>query len=269
MPLVRVACLLVLAALLVVPAPAQTVGASETDGATPSDTTRAADGLAALDGSALRPATLRYANTVSLGQRSMDRPTTRTLTATTHEDTPAWQVVDAVQGGTQADTLILDRASLRPLQRRVGGQASIQLTFDSTSVEGSLVMGTQSRTVQQDFDRPVLASTANMEVALAALPLAPGYAARLPVYQLQQQAVATITVRVTGTDTVETPAGPFETYVLEATADGPGPSGTIRVRRAAPHHVVRADLEVTMGERSVTATKTLREMSTDGGPETK
>jgi len=271
MPLVRVACLLVFAALLVVPAPAQTGGASETDGATPSDTTQsteAADGLAALDGSVLGPATLRYANTVSLGPRSMDRPTTRILSSTTHDGASAWQVVDAVQGGAQADTLVLDRASLRPLQRRVGGQVLIRLAFDSTGVEGTLVMGTQSRNVQQDFGRPVLASTANMEVALAALPLEPGYAARFPVYQLQQQAVATTTVRVTGTDTVETPAGTFETYVLEATSDGPGPSGTIRVRREAPHHVVTADLEVTMSGRTVTATKRLRALSTNDGAET-
>ena len=229
------------------------------------EATEAADGLAALDGSGLAPATLQYQNTVSLGQRSMDRPTTRTLAATTHDDASAWQLVDAVQGGAQADTLVLDRASLRPLQRRVGGQTSIRLTFDSTSVRGTLTMRGQTREVQQTFDRPVLASTANMEVALAALPLEPGYAVRMPVYQLQQQAVGTTTVRVTGTDTVETPAGPFEAYVLEATSDGPGPSGTIRVRRDAPHHVLTADLEVTMGGRTVTATKTLRSLSTDDG----
>ena len=231
-------------------------------------TAEAADGLAALDGSALAPATLRYENTVSMGQRSVDRPTTRTLARATHDDTPVWQVVDAAQRGAQTDTLVVDRTSLRPLQRRVGGQASIRLTFDSTSVRGSLTMRGQTRDVQQNFDRPVLASTANMEVALAALPLEPGYAARMPVYQLQQQAVATTTVRVTGTDTVETPAGSFETYVLEATSDGPGPSGTIHLRRAAPHHLVRADLEVTTGGRSVTATKVLQEMTTDGTSQT-
>lgn len=231
-------------------------------------TAEAADGLAALDGSALAPATLRYENTVSMGQRSVDRPTTRTLAEATYDDTPVWRVVDAAQSGAQTDTLVVDRTSLRPLQRRVGGQASIRLTFDSTSVRGSLTMRGQTRDVQQNFDRPVLASTANMEVALAALPLEPGYAARMPVYQLQQQAVATTTVRVTGTDTVETPAGSFETYVLEATSDGPGPSGTIHVRRAAPHHLVRADLEVTTGGRSVTATKVLQEMTADGTSQT-
>ncbi len=249
--LLRTACLVLFAGLLAVPAPAQTV-----------------DGLAALDGSALAPATLRYENTVSMGQRSVDRPTTRTLAEATHDDTPAWQVVDVAQSGAQADTLVVDRASLRPLQRRVGGQASIRLTFDSSSVRGRLSMRGQTRDVQQTFDQPVLASTANMEVALAALPLEPGYAARMPVYQLQQQAVATTTVEVTGTDTVETPAGAFETYVLEATSDGPGPSGTIHVRRAAPHHLVRADLEVTTGGRSVTATKVLQEMTTADGTET-
>lgn len=260
MSLVRTACLLVCAALLVLPAFVPTAGAQETDGPAPTDT---ADGLAALDGSTLGPATLRYENTVSLGPRSVDRPTTRTLTAVTHEGTSAWQVVDAVQGGAQADTLVLDRGSLRPLRRRVGGQALIQLTFDSMSVRGTLSMGMQTREVRRDFDRPVLASTANMEVALAVLPLEPDYAARIPVYQLQQQEVGTTTVRVTGTETIETPAGTFETYVLEATSDGPGPSGTIYVRREAPHHLVQADLKVAAGGRNATATKTLRALSTE------
>jgi dipeptidyl aminopeptidase/acylaminoacyl peptidase len=230
------------------------------------DTTQTAEaegGLDAIEGSGLSSATLQYENTVSLGQRSMDRPTTRTLTSTTHDGASAWQLVDAVQNAAQSDTLILDQSSLRPLERRVGGQASIQLTFDDTSVSGSLSMQGQTQEVEQTFDQPVLASTANMEVALAALPFESGYSAQLPVFQLQQQAVATTTVRVTGTETVEVPAGSFETYVLEATSEGPGPSGTIHVRREAPHHVVKADLEVTMGGRTVTATKALTKMSTN------
>ncbi|MFB6249575.1 MAG: hypothetical protein ABEL97_13495 [Salinibacter sp.] len=258
--LLRLACLVLFAGLLAVPTSAQTAEGPSVD---------TADGLAALDGSALAPATLRYANTVSMGSRSIDRPTTRTLARTTHDGTPAWQIVDAAQSGAQTDTLIVDRTSLRPLRRRVGGKASVRLTFDSTSVRGRLTMRGQTRDVQQNFDRPVLASTANMEVALAALPLEPGYTARLPVYQLQQQAVATTTVHVTGTDTVETPADTFETYVLKTTSNGPGPSGTIHVRRAAPHHVVQADLKITTGGRSVTATKTLRALSTDGASQTK
>jgi len=261
MPSVRPACLVLLAALLVAPASVPPAGAQET-GPAPADT---ADGIAALDGSTLGAATLRYANTVSSGQTSVDRPTTRTLAPVTHEGTPAWRVVDATRGGAQADTLILDRRSLRPLERRVRGQALIRLTFDSTSVRGLLSMGTQRRELRRAFDRPVLASTANVEVALAALPLAPGYAARLPVYQLRQQAVGTTTIRVTGTDTVETPAGTFATYVLEATSEGPVPAGTLHVRRAAPHHLVRADLSLSTGGRNATATKTLRVLSTDDG----
>jgi hypothetical protein len=183
-----------------------------------------------------------------------------------HEGTEAWQIVDAVEGAAQADTLVVDRTTLRPIERRVGGRGAVRLRFDSLRVTGELSMRGQTRSVQQDFDRPVLASTANLEMGLATLPLEPGYAAAIPVFQLQQQTVATTTVRVTGTETVKVPAGQFEVYVLEATSKGPAPSGTIYVRKTAPHHVVKADLQVTSGGRTISATKRLKTMRTETTP---
>jgi dipeptidyl aminopeptidase/acylaminoacyl peptidase len=234
--------------------------------ATQSDSATAADGVAALDGSGLAPITLDYETTLQAGQRSIQRPTRRTLASAMHEGTEAWRIVDAVEGAAQADTLVVDRATLRPIERRVGGRGAVQLRFDSLRVTGQLSIRGQTRSVQQDFDRPVLASTANLEIGLATLPLEPGYEAAIPVFQLQQQTVATTTVRVTGTETVEVPAGTFETYVLEATSEGPAPSGTIYVRKAAPHHVVKADLQVTSGGRTITATKRLKTMRTETTP---
>ena len=222
-----------------------------------------ADGVAALDGSGLSPATLTYENKVKAGQRTVNRPTTRVLRPATHDGTPVWRVVDAAQGGAQTDTLLVDRSTLRPLYRRASGQGTVSLTFTDTTVSGTMKMRGREAPVEVSFDQPTLASTANMEVALAGLPLEEGYAAQLPVFQLQQQKVATTTVRVTGTETVEVPAGSFETYVLEASSEGPGPSGTIHVRRAAPHHVVKANLEVSMGPRTATATKQLTSMTAE------
>ncbi len=232
-----------------------------------SDTTEsatdAADGVAALDGSTLSPATLKYKTKLKAGQRTMTRPTTRVLTTATHDGQPVWQIADAAQGGAQTDTLLVDRSSLRPVQRRASGQGTVSLAFGETSVNGTMKARGREVPVEMSFDQPTLASTANMEVALAALPLDEGYAAELPVFQLQQQKVATTTVRVTGTETVEVPAGSFETYVLEASSEGPGPSGTIHVRKTRPHHVVKADLEVSMGPRTVTAKKRLTKMEAD------
>jgi len=224
----------------------------------PAAAQEAADGMGALDGAALAPATLKYETTVEMGQRSMTRATVRTLTKGTHDGTPIWRVVDAVQGAPQADTLFLDRASLRPLQRRVGGQMALTLTFDSTSVAGTLRAGGQSRAMERTFDQPVLSSTANVEVGMATLPLDSGYVAQMPVYHLQQREVTPMTLRVVGTESVTVPAGSFDTFVVEATSQGSGPSGTYYVRQNAPHHVVKADLEVAASQgRTVTATKKL------------
>ena len=220
------------------------------------------DGIDALDGSRLTPVTLKYATDLKVGQRSMARPTVRTLDEEMHDGQSIWRVVDAVENAAQADTLFLDRASLRPLERRVGGRMALTLTFDSMSVAGSLRAGGQARPIGRTFGQAVLSSTPNMEVALATLPLEPGYTVELPIFHLQQQNVTPTTLRVTGTDTVTVPAGTFETYVLEAQPNGPGPAGTYHVRMAAPHHVVRADLEITRPNgRTITATKRLTSLT--------
>jgi hypothetical protein len=219
------------------------------------------NGLSALDGTALTAATLRYETTLTMGQRSTARPTVRTIATATHDGQSVWRVIDAVPQATQADTLLLGRASLWPLQRRVGGRTALRLTFDSTSVAGTMRARGQTRSIEQSFGRPVLASTAHMEVGLATLPLGTGYTVQLPVFQLQQQTVTPTSVQVMGTDTVTVPAGSFETFVVEVTSQGPGPSGTYHVRQAPPHHVVQANLEGTSPRgRTVTAKKQLTSM---------
>jgi len=226
-------------------------------------------GIDALDGVRLSPATLTYENKITMGQRSRTRPTTRVLKAVEYEGTPVWQIADAAGDGAQGDTLFVERASLRPLQRRASGQGSVSLTFTDTTVSGTMKMRGREAPVEMTFDRPTLASTANAEVALAALPLKTGYSAQLPVFQLQRQTVATMTIRVTGTKTVETPAGSFETYVLEATSQGPAPAGTYYARKTAPHHIVKANLEVsTPTGRTVNATKTLKKLTSTQASET-
>jgi hypothetical protein len=254
MSLLHRCALLLLCGLLAVPAAAQ----------------EGPDGIDALDGSMLAPVTLKYETNLKMGQRSMARPTVRTIVEGTHDGESVWRVVDAVENAAQADTLFLHRASLRPLQRRVGGRMALTLTFDSLSVAGSLRARGQARPVRRTFDQTVLSSTPNMEVALATLPLEPGYTVELPIFHLQQRNVTPTMLRVTGMDTVTVPAGTFETYVIEAQPDGPGPTGTYYVRTAAPHHVVRANLEITRPQgRTVTATKQLTSVTEDAGGGTK
>ncbi len=220
-------------------------------------TAGSSNGLDAMNGSALSPTVLDYTTTLKAGARSMDRPTTRTFERTTHDGTSTWQVVDGVQGAAQADTLLLAASTLLPRQRRAGGQGTVRLTFDSTRVSGTVAVRGQSQSVMHIADQPVLASTAHLETVLATLPFRAGYTATFPVFQLQQQSVAHMTVRVVGTESVEVPAGTFSTYVLETTSDGPGPEGTIYVDQHRPHHVVKANLTVTNGGRTITAIKTL------------
>jgi len=66
---------------------------------------------------------------------------------------------------------------------------------------------------------------------------------------------------VTGTETVETPAGSFEAYVVDVTVGDDKVTGTVHLRTVALHHVVKANLEMSTPRGTRTITQTLSKMS--------
>jgi hypothetical protein len=98
-----------------------------------------------------------------------------------------------------------------------------------------------------------------LDVYLAALPLTEGYTATLRTFNVQQQQVRPMRVEVTGTETIEVPAGSFDTYVVELSAldGGDAGTGTYYVMQAAPHHVVRSETNLGAQMGGATATTQL------------
>lgn len=126
--------------------------------------------------------------------------------------------------GTTTDVAVADRRTFAPL-RSEESSASSQVRYDFTGdrvkVERSGDVHGDARSAEVKLDMPVFDFNLGMyELQLAALPLAEGYAARLPTLQYPQK-VEWSTVKVTGREKVDAGGGrQMEAWVVEVLIPG-------------------------------------------------
>jgi hypothetical protein len=94
-------------------------------------------------------------------------------------------------------------------------------------------------------------------IALGAMPLQPDFSTTLRVFSPRDQATKRAEFEVTGTETVETPAGSFETYVVDLNVGDGYVTGTVHLRKEAPHYHVKWKTEVSTGRGTRTISQTL------------
>ena len=160
--------------------------------------------------------TARYAVTIAVAGQEIPM----TLVREVREDGDAVVVDDRVASpmGAFSDVERLDRATLRPRTRRLDqGPAVTELAFGDGAVTGTVTAGGQSDPVDVALGAPVLGGT----VVLGALPLAEGFGAVYRQFDLTTRAVEVRRLTVEARETVEVPAGRFETFrVVLRPADG-------------------------------------------------
>ncbi|MFB6279653.1 MAG: alpha/beta fold hydrolase [Salinibacter sp.] len=224
----------------------------------------APSGVAMMDGSKLEAATLSYDATMKMRGKSFDLSSTRTLRSTTTSGTKTWTVVGKTETprATVTDSLIMDRSTLRPVSRHQRGPLTMDVTYTDTSASGTVKVRGRSTSISKTFDRPTLAGGSHDLIALGTMPLKPGFSTSLQVFSPRQQTVRTANFEVTGTKTVTTPAGSFEAYVVDVTVGDDKVTGTVHLRKTAPHHVVKAKLDVSTPRGTRTIRQTLSKMST-------
>jgi len=233
----RPACLCVigvLGLLLAGPAPAQ-------------DTPDGTEAFSDINGQRLAPTTLGYDVTLRVQGRSIDLSATRTLRKTETDGVETWTVVDrtVLPQTTVTDSLILDRHTLRPRSQYRLGPVTMHLTYTDTSATGTVRGRGEPRSIDERFDTPVLADEMSAQLALATLSFGPDLSTQFPVFSAQEGTRLSLTFEVTGIDTVDTPAGTFETFVVSMGATVGSAEGTLHVRQTAPHHVVKSTLTQT------------------------
>jgi hypothetical protein len=230
-------------------------------------------GFEQIDGTKLKPTTLSYDATVKMGGRSRDLSSTLTFAKTTTGGTETWTLVNKIKTprGTSTDSLIADRSSLLPVSRHRSRGTAMDLTYTgpsatgeaeagSTMVSGTVKSGGQSKRVSTSVKGPTLAGGLHDVIALGARPLEPGFRAVLQVFSPQAQATKRAEFAVTGTKTVETAAGSFDTYIVDLNVGEGYVTGTVHLRKEAPHYYVKWKTEVKAGRGTRTVVQNLSSM---------
>ena len=166
---------------------------------------RVAD-LPALDGAALAEGASSYAATIEVQGQTVPLSTTRevrregdSVVVTERASTPM---------GEATDVLTLDGATLRPVSRRIEqGPAVIELAYGDGAVTGTVAQGEAETPVDVALDAPVLGDAAT----LGAAGLAVGDEAAFRTFDAASQRVAAYRAVAEAAETVEVPAGSFET----------------------------------------------------------
>ena len=143
--------------------------------------------------------------------------TERTISATQYRGKRIWRVADVTTGmGAGTDTVDIDAATAWTLHRSAKqGPGLLSLEFTPQGVTGSMQMPGKPIPVDVKFYGGLVSDNAGIDVAVCTLPLREGYAATLNMFDSSVWQVRAMTVAVTGKEKVSTPAGAFETYVVE------------------------------------------------------
>jgi hypothetical protein len=191
------------------------------------------------------------------------------VTRTIEQHGDVMHIIDQAQtpGGAIADTFVVDAETLMPQRRSTKqGPATISLDYGEGQITGSMDSPMGQADIDQALDAPVVGESGALDVYLAALPLAEGYTATFRTFSLQQRQVRPMQVAVTGTESVEVPAGTFEAYVVEVTPLDGNDTGasTMYIATDAPHTVVKSTSKLPAQMGGGMATTTLTGMETAG-----
>jgi len=161
--------------------------------------------------------------------------------------------------GTAVDSTFVDAISLAPLHRKIHqGPATIELSFTDGRVTGKIQAGPQALPIDVTVEETVFDTGPALEVALSTVVLEPGKVATIHLFEILERRVKPYHLESKGAETVETPAGAFETIRVDLEpADGSPGGQTIWVEAAAPHRVVKSTAEIPAQMGGGTATSEL------------
>jgi hypothetical protein len=165
-------------------------------------------------------------HTLIMGQGEQARPvgvTWQSVERVVHAGQPALKIVvhQYLGGGRfdMRDEFVVDAATLRPLtlENRRSGQVHVAVRYEPGRIVGEKIEDGVAVPIDVPLAGPVWEGNL-YGLTFAALPLAEGASFTLPYWQYDK-GFGDFTVSVTGSETVDTPGGPVEAWVLDAGPD--------------------------------------------------
>lgn len=203
--------------------------------------------LPAVDPSRIAPATLGYKTTLNLpGGRKIDIDGTAVIRRETAGGNQVFRVTTSGKTpmGDATDTFVVDATTLRPISRSAKqGPATVEIKYDDKSVTGAIQAGPQNIPINIALEAPVFGDEMALDMAVAAMALAPGYRTPLRTAEAgMQQRVRYWSLSVAGEEPVTVAAGTFQTYrvVLEP-IDNEGGGRTFWITKDTPRVIVKSE----------------------------
>ncbi|HUP45067.1 MAG TPA: prolyl oligopeptidase family serine peptidase [Thermoanaerobaculia bacterium] len=206
--------------------------------------------LPVVDASRIAPGTLHYTTTLNLpGGRNAEIKGKAVMTRETSGGSPVFRVNSTATTpmGEASDVHVVDATTLRPISRLAKqGPATVDVQYGDRAVTGSIVAGPQNIPVNVALEAPVFGEEASLQLAIASMPLGPGYRTTFRTAEAgMQQRVRYWSLHVDGEESVTVPAGTFQTYkVIVEPLDNEGGGMTLWVSKDAPRVIARAEYKL-------------------------
>ncbi|MGH7474897.1 MAG: M16 family metallopeptidase [Longimicrobiales bacterium] len=196
----------------------------------------AGDNDLVFDASSIRPATQAYV--VSFQGNPVGEATT-IVTREQHEGRPVIRSTTTIRGAvTQRQHVVFEPAEFAPIEAGIEGPITLSLRAVDDRITGQVAaLGGEAREIDLALEPGTLLPGME-EYAIAVTDLEQNREFRLPIVDPQTGTITTLSVRVTGEERIDVPAGSFDVYRLELS----GPQATtLYVRQTAPHIVVKQE----------------------------
>lgn len=199
------------------------------------------------NGALLRPAKLVYRGKAVIAANEIPFELHRAVAKAAAGDRALWRITSEqiAAGGGSVDTFDVDAKDCLPVRWAAAqAQARVVLDFTPGAVNGKVLFGPNEMPVTAALAAPVYGDGSSLETLLGALPLAPGYASTLRVFDFQSQGARPMKLTVTGIEMVEVPAGRYECHRAELAGLEGEPPSVLWVSVKDPRVIVRAHFEI-------------------------
>jgi dipeptidyl aminopeptidase/acylaminoacyl peptidase len=215
---------------------------------------------ASFSGGSIEPGATTYDHLIEVAGRRVQGTLTRTISQATLDGRAAWKVVDEAknQMGAAEDALWLDAKTLLPLKRSVHqGMLTVELAIAEGQIKGEMKAGPQQMPISSKVDGSTLFDGANVEVAVASLPLADGYRTSLKTFNVQGAKVQTWALEVQATESVSLGSKNVDARRVKLTTED-GSSATFWIETSPSHRVIKSEAHLATQMGSATVTKAMQ-----------